>query len=88
MGAMNEIIAGNPDLMRNPTLRDWHDRISQGGQTAVDTAIEVVYAFAGVSGPPIPKAVLDPEFAASIWRRYLDTSEKYNDFGRFTRPGP
>jgi hypothetical protein len=30
MGAMNEIVAGNPDLMRNATLRDWHERIIQG----------------------------------------------------------
>jgi len=54
MGAMNEIVAGNPDLMRNPTLRDWHERINQGGTTAVEAAVEVVYAFAGVAGPPIP----------------------------------
>ncbi len=84
MGAMNEIVAGNPDLMRNPTLRDWHDRINQGGTVAVETAVEVVYAFTGVSGPPIPEEVLDPDFAASIWGRYLDTAEKYNDPGRFT----
>ncbi len=84
MGAMNEIVAGNPDLMRNATLRDWHDRINQGGRTALDAALEIVYSFAGVSGPPIPEVVLDTEFAASIWRRYLDTAEQYNDPGRFT----
>jgi hypothetical protein len=35
MGAMNEIVAGNPDLMRDPTLRDWHDRINQGGMPPI-----------------------------------------------------
>lgn len=84
MGAMNEIVAGNPDLMRDPVLRDWSNRINQGGQVAVDTAIEVVYAFTGVAGPPIPEVVLDPEFAASVWQRYLDTAEEYNHPGIFT----
>ena len=84
MGAMNEIVAGNPDLMRDPTLRDWHERINQGGQMAIDAAIEVIYAFTGVQGPPIPAVVLDPKFVGSVWHRYLKTAEKYNDPGRFT----
>ena len=62
MGAMNEIVAGNPELMRNATLRDWHERIIQGGTTAVNAALEVVYSFTGVAGPPLPEEVLDPEF--------------------------
>ena len=28
-GAMNEIVAGNATLMRDPTLRDWNDRLNQ-----------------------------------------------------------
>jgi len=84
MGAMNEIVAGNPQLMKNATLKDWHDRIAQGGDIAVKTAVEVVYAFTGVAGPPVPEEILDPKFVGSVWKRYLQTAEKYNDPGRFT----
>ena len=84
MGAMNEIIAGDPNLMRDPKLRDWHDRLNQGGETAFNTAVEVVETFAGVSGEKIPEIILDPIFARSVWERYLDIAEKFNEPGRFT----
>ena len=84
MGAMNEIVAGNPNLMRDPKLRDWHERLSQGGETAFLTAVEVIETFAGVSGEKIPEAIWDPEFVGSVWQRYLKTAEEYNDPGRFT----
>ena len=84
MGAMNEIVAGNPELMRDPTLRDWHQRINQGGQVAIDAALEVIYSFTGVQGPPLPKAVLDPKFVGAVWERYVKTAERYNEPGRFT----
>ena len=27
MGAMSKIIEGDPNLMRDPTIKDWHDRL-------------------------------------------------------------
>ena len=84
MGAMNEIVKGNPTLMRDATLKDWHDRIAQGGKTALGAAYEVVETFAGLTGASIPEAIQDKEFVGSIWKRYLDSCEKYNDPGRFT----
>jgi hypothetical protein len=84
MGAMNEIIAGNPSLMREPLLRDWHNRLRQGGDTALMTTMEVIETFAGVRDQKLPDVVLSKEFAQTIWDSYLDTAEKYNDPGRFT----
>ena len=48
----------------------------------MEAAIEVVYAFTGVAGPPIPEEVLDPDFVGGVWQRYLETAERYNDPGR------
>jgi hypothetical protein len=84
MGAMNEVIKGNPDLMRDPKLRDWHERLAKGGETALMTTMEIIETFAGVTGEKVPEAVLDRDFASTIWDRYLDTAEKFNDPGRFT----
>ena len=39
MGAMNEIIAGNPDLMRDKVLKDWNKRINQGGDAALQATM-------------------------------------------------
>jgi hypothetical protein len=84
MGAMNEIIAGNPDLMREPVLKDWHDRLKQGGDTALAATMEIIETFAGVSGEKIPDIIMAKNFVGSVWERYLETAEKYNEPGRFT----
>ena len=84
MGAMKEIIAGNPMLMRDPLLRDWNQRLGQGGETALMTTMEVIETFAGVREQKLPELVLSKDFARTIWDSYLDTAEKYNDPGKFS----
>ena len=84
MGAMNEIIKGNPKLMRDSKCRDWHERLAQGGKTALMTTMEIIETFAGVSGESIPEILLDRDVVKTIWDGYLDTAEQYNDPGVFT----
>ena len=84
MGTMNEIVAGNPTLLRDPVVRDWHNRIIQGGETALMATMEVIETFAGVSGEKIPEILMDEDFVGLVWERYLDTAEEFNDPGRFT----
>jgi hypothetical protein len=84
MGAMKEIVAGNPTLMREPLLKDWHDRINAGGDTALAATMEIIETFAGISGQAIPEIVMDPDFVGSVWGDYLETAEAFNEPGRFT----
>jgi hypothetical protein len=84
MGAMNEIIAGNATLMRDPKVRDWYDRISQGGQAAFEATFEVIETFAGVSGETLPEVLTERRFLQSVWDDYVETADAFNDPGTFT----
>jgi hypothetical protein len=84
MGTMNEIIKGNPTLLRDPKVKDWHERIIQGGETALQATMEVIETFAGITGEKTPEILMDREFIGSIWDRYLEIAEQYNNPGRFT----
>ncbi len=81
MGAMNEIIDGNPTLLRDATVRDWHERIVKGGDSAFHATMEIIGA---ISSANVPAVLLEPEFARSVWGECTATAEKYNEPGRFT----
>lgn len=84
MGAMNEIVAGNAALMRDPTLRDWNERLNAGGDVALGATMEVIETFAGVSGDTLPEAVSDRRFVQSVWDDFTQTADQHNDPGTFT----
>jgi hypothetical protein len=81
MGAMNKIIDGDPNLMRDPMLKDWHDRIVKGGKSALMATMDVIQTF---TEGKTPEVIMAKEFSRSIWSRYLESAEKYNEPGRFT----
>lgn len=81
MGAMKEIISGNPNLLRDPTVKDWHDRIAQGGETALMATMNVIEQFTNGN---VPEILTDETFIKNIWNDYLKTAEEYNDPGKFT----
>jgi hypothetical protein len=84
MGAMNEIIAGNSTLMRDPTLRDWSERLNAGGDVALGATMEVIETFAGITGDALPEAVSDRRFVQSVWDNFTQTADHHNDPGTFT----
>ena len=81
MGAMNEIIDGDPTLLSDATVKDWNQRLNLGGPEALQATMDVITAF---SNGEIPAVLLEPRFAETVWDRYLKTAETFNEPGRFT----
>ena len=84
LGAMDEVVAGNEQLLQDPKAKDWHDRIAAGGDTALAATMEIIETFAGITGEKIPAVLVEENFVRSVWERFLNTAEEYNDPGRFT----
>jgi len=81
MGAMKEIIAGNPRLLQDPTVRGWNKAFNAGGEEAFQATMDVINGF---SQGNVPDIVLDREFQQTVWDEYIDIAERFNDPGRFT----
>ena len=80
-GTMNEIVSGNVDLLKDPTVKDWHNRINEGGETALLATMDIINA---ISSQSIPSVMLDERFVRGLWEEYVETAENYNDPGTFT----
>jgi hypothetical protein len=81
MGAMNEVVAGNPTLMQDATVRGWNKRINQGGEIALNAALEVVEAFTEGNTPDV---MLSREFQRQIWDGVVETADAHNEPGAFS----
>jgi hypothetical protein len=81
MGAMMELYKGNPALLKDERLKRWHLMMNESPEQGVKAAGELIAA--GSQGD-IPKAMLDPKIARTIWNSYTETADRFNDPGRFT----
>ena len=72
-------------LIRDPTMRRWHDMLNAGPAESLRATGELIDAAAHNR---LPKAMTDDATAAkrnrSIWNAHMDTVERYNRPGKFT----
>ncbi|WP_057884635.1 DUF3604 domain-containing protein [Tsuneonella troitsensis] len=72
-------------LIRDATLRRWHDMMHEGPRQSQRAIAELITA---ASNGELPEAMRDPENQAKateeIWTRHLDTIDRFNEPGKFT----
>ncbi|HEY5849770.1 MAG TPA: DUF3604 domain-containing protein [Lysobacter sp.] len=81
MGTINELQAGNPEFLKDPTAKRWYDMMEKGGEDSLTAKKEAVAAQATKS---LPKVFMDPKWMVSAWQKNVDIMEKYNEPGKFT----
>lgn len=82
MGFFPDLFAGNPDILANPTGRQWYDLVQSG--KGGDAAIQIIVAF---SQGTFPKDIYyGPGKRAyrNAWQETIAAAEAYNEPGRFT----
>ncbi len=81
MGVFDLLRQGDPKVVVDEQTRRWHEGINQGGQAAVDAALELINAF---SQGRSPFPTNDPELSRPVWDECVKMAEQYNEPGKFT----
>ena len=75
MGTVAAIREGNPEMMKDATLKRWHDMMAQGPEEGSKATMELVHAQANKQ---LPSALTDPKWAKTYWEKNTEIMEKYN----------
>lgn len=81
MGVINEVRAGAPEFLADPTSKRWGEMMKEGGEAGQKAAREAVTAQANGR---LPKPFMDPKWMVSAWEKTIDVMERYDEPGRFT----
>jgi hypothetical protein len=81
MGTINELMAGNPEFLADPTAKRWYTMMKAGLEEGLKAKKEAVAAQATKS---LPKVFTNPKWMVSAWQKTVDIMEKYNEPGKFT----
>jgi Protein of unknown function (DUF3604) len=82
MGTVNEIVAGNPEMIANPTLKGWYEALSSGSEDAAAKATSELIVMQ--SEKRLPPQMTDPKWMKSAWEKTVKAAEDYYRPGTFT----
>jgi hypothetical protein len=85
LGATPRLFDAPRLLIRDPTLRRWHDMMHESPQASQRAVAELITA---ASTGKLPAALRDPKRQAQatrdIWAKHLETLDRFNEPGKFT----
>ena len=85
LGATRRLYDAPRLLIRDATLRRWHDMMHESPQASQRAVAELITAAANKT---LPAALRDPERQAAateqIWKTHLKTIDRFNEPGKFT----
>jgi hypothetical protein len=86
MGMVNDLASGAPVVTRFEQGARWSKGLRAGGQTGVDTALDLITTFSQGKVEPELLATYSPgsKIYSSVWDKVVKAAEAYNDPGRFT----
>ena len=86
MGLIGDVAAGKPELLAYEQGARWIKGFAQGGDTAVQTALDLISTFSQGEMDPEMFALYSPgsKLYKNLWEKVVDEAEAFNDPGRFT----
>jgi hypothetical protein len=86
MGFVQDLAKSAPDIVRFEQGRRWADGFQAGGQTAVETALDLITTFSQGDIDPELLANYSPgsDIYRSIWDRVVQAADEFDDPGTFT----
>jgi hypothetical protein len=82
MGTINEIQAGNPEMISDPFLKRMYESMKAGDEA--ESSKVMLELIQRQSDGRLPKQVMDPKWMVSAWKKTIAIADKYNAPGRFT----
>jgi len=86
MGFVQDLAAAAPAVMRFEQGARWANGMRAGGQTAVDTALDLIATFSQGKVDPELLGLYSPGASAyaTVWERVVHTAEEFNEPGTFS----